>query len=738
MKNTQLQNFLQDPYGFSQTNTAVQAKLWKRGLELVQNKPKYPFLDAQREAWEEIAPMRVALMLGPPGTGKTYMVSWMILGYIAACIEHNRDNPDNPVTARILVSAFTKTAIVNVLDNIVTKLSYFPELPSLNITFQEEESRLPTDVVYQPTTYKQKKHTFQYCTENITIVGATVWTCLKAFEQNWIPKTGEYTSEIFDFLCIDEASQLRLSNALIPMAHLKESGRILFVGDNRQLPPIGETYIWANQNQEMGSSVYDFVYDAFLQHNQKEIRLKDTFRLNPMLAFLPSQYFYDNQYFSKVEKTEWMLDVKSTWTDQSEWIREVLNPNHAIVVLLMDSPAGGKQNPTEVELTKIIVNSLHQYMDFSDESKFWTENLAIISPHRLQNVAIRKALYPNFGNTVWSDTVEKMQGQERNAIIISMTVSDREFAMREEAFLFDPRRFNVAVTRAKNKVILLLNRVLFRALSNDEEVNKGLTFLMEFVFQCTMTWSGYIQGNKTEVLVREISAPPKTTTVLELIDQVLDYVHQEENEWVSVTMIEAKLSCTISLNTILQWQKSNHIDIMYHTDTNALCIRIRKQSSYPLPIEMVEETRNEMYKQVCTNNKALLLDFQNQYLWLSHDKENLLDVYLRRWVEAKEIVLFEENGYTYIRCITLSLQKSETPMTIDDIEQCLQRHVVELISAHGPMSTNELVSFVQKHNLINCTDYWKILPLLRNALFAPTSGCVFTANYVWDLQSNCK
>ena len=80
------------------------------------------------------------------------------------------------------------------------------------------------------------------------------------------------------------------------------------------------------------------------------------------------------------------------------------------------------------------------------------------------------------GVDAWSDTVEKMQGQSRDGVLISMTVSDIEFAMQEGGFLFDKRRFNVAITRARSKVILVMSPTLLKSLSNDDDVNEVLPF----------------------------------------------------------------------------------------------------------------------------------------------------------------------------------------------------------------------------------------------------------------------
>ena len=83
-----------------------------------------------------------------------------------------------------------------------------------------------------------------------------------------------------------------MADSTIPIALGKESARILFVGDNKQLPPVGDDFEWTNT----GSSAYDFIHELFQNAGMTEIALQDTFRLNPMLAELPSNFLYGEKY----------------------------------------------------------------------------------------------------------------------------------------------------------------------------------------------------------------------------------------------------------------------------------------------------------------------------------------------------------------------------------------------------------------------------------------------------------
>jgi len=91
----------------------------------------------------------------------------------------------------------------------------------------------------------------------------------------------------------------------------------------------------------------------------------------------------------------------------------------------------------------------------------WQQRLAVISPHRAQNAAIRAALANDpAGAGAVVETADKIQGKERDAIVASYTVSDPEFALAEAEFIFSIERLNVTITRARTKLILIVSRRL--------------------------------------------------------------------------------------------------------------------------------------------------------------------------------------------------------------------------------------------------------------------------------------
>ncbi|MGL5546474.1 MAG: AAA domain-containing protein, partial [Tannerellaceae bacterium] len=82
------------------------------------------------------------------------------------------------------------------------------------------------------------------------------------------------------------------------------------------------------------------------------------------------------------------------------------------------------------------------------------------------------------------DTVERIQGQERSLILISLTSSDTEHLKRSADFYFQPNRLNVALTRAKERVVVLGSRYMFDTKPDDLKHQQWLSYFHDFYLYC--------------------------------------------------------------------------------------------------------------------------------------------------------------------------------------------------------------------------------------------------------------
>lgn len=453
--------FLKAPVEFARAVDPASRAAWLDARSLLQL--DWPLMDSQVRAWDGIAESRVALLLGPPGTGKTFTLSAMALGYLLA-----RRKAGQP--CRVFVTAFTRNAIINVLENLAEKLAVQggDDVP---VNFLGRSSALPDGVRSLQVSNKELPGTRKHLKNPYSFTGCTVWTLYRLIKDAPEPIH-------FDLVCLDEASQMLLSHGLMALAGLAPSGKVLVVGDDRQLPPIRESQPENVDVRRLSSSVYDFLKVGGVP----EFQLEETFRLNAPLVSFPERTFYEGKYRSAGPVEGRRLELQADWREGlAEWEVAALSPEHPVCILLHDGPPTGTSNPFEVDLTCGLVQ--HLYRAMGAPADFWSKRLAVISPHRAQNALVRRRLEDSpAGANCMVETVERIQGKERDAIIVSFTVSDPEFALAEGKFLFSPNRLNVMVTRARTKLIILVSRRLLEVVPTEEEVLEQAQFLREYIF----------------------------------------------------------------------------------------------------------------------------------------------------------------------------------------------------------------------------------------------------------------
>jgi superfamily I DNA and/or RNA helicase len=99
------------------------------------------------------------------------------------------------------------------------------------------------------------------------------------------------------------------------------------------------------------------------------------------------------------------------------------------------------------------------------------------------------------------DTVERFQGGERTVILVSATESDRDYLLAASGFLYDPRRLTVAISRAKEKMILVASRSVFSLFSADEDAFSNAQMWKNLLRRtCSVKlWEGEREGTWVEV-----------------------------------------------------------------------------------------------------------------------------------------------------------------------------------------------------------------------------------------------
>jgi hypothetical protein len=123
---------------------------------------------------------------------------------------------------------------------------------------------------------------------------------------------------------------------------------------------------------------------------------------------------------------------------------------------------------------------------YAEDAEFFRHGVFVVSPHRAQNRAIRRELrrLRSWTARPFVDTVDKMQGQEADVVIVSYGVADPEYALQEAEFIYSLNRLNVAITRARAKSIVCLPAPLLQgspAVLDVPEAAAGLAYVRDLI-----------------------------------------------------------------------------------------------------------------------------------------------------------------------------------------------------------------------------------------------------------------
>ena len=426
---------------------------------------------SQQKAFKALRRYDYTVVWGPPGTGKTHFIGAAVAALIAAHSAENRP-------FRVLITAFTHAAIENVLKSVARNLqNHFAtaQNPVWKAGKWKGDKKPQAIIEVDPECSKALMEQEQ------VVIGATVY----AFKANPGP--------VFDLVVIDEASQVRLPEACIPLTLRHPKGRLLLAGDHQQLPPIVKG---AWPDPVTGPAIHRSVLTALRvdQHPALGLQLHENWRMNATLTAIAADFIYGPQY-QCAKKT--VADQQLRWAasiGMNRFAQHCLDPQYPFVMVILDGVDAGKENLLEARLVAILARALRRGMvttkgkiyatdrDFFHGAEKEGPGVFIVSPHHVQIAAIRKALTHKGLTNPFVDTVEKMQGQEAEAVLISYGVSDPEFALREAAFIYQRNRLNVAITRARCKAVLFLPRPLLEAppgVLDVEEAAAGLAFMRQ-------------------------------------------------------------------------------------------------------------------------------------------------------------------------------------------------------------------------------------------------------------------
>lgn len=419
---------------------------------------RFPWLNAtQEEAVNKVLHAKdVAIVHGPPGTGKTTTLVEAVYETL------HREN-------QVLVCAQSNMAVDWISEKLVDRgvsvlrignpsrvndkmLSFtyerrfeshpdYPQLWSIRKAIRELYARsrkgAEREAVRQKINSLKDRATELEIRINESLFSeARVIACTLVGSANRL-----LTGQKFGTLFIDEAAQALEAACWIP---IRKADRVILAGDHCQLPPT------VKAPEALRAGLGHTLMQTIVKNKPDTVSLlKLQYRMNDEIMRFSSEWFYGGMLQSAPEvKYRSILDFDTP----IEWINtEGLDCNEEFI-----GENYGRINKSEAELS---IDQLKGYITKIGRERFLDERIDVgmISPYKAQVQYLRRlvrndAFFKPYRQAITINTVDGFQGQERDVILISLVRANEEGQI---GFLNDLRRMNVAITRARMKLIIL-------------------------------------------------------------------------------------------------------------------------------------------------------------------------------------------------------------------------------------------------------------------------------------------
>ena len=361
----------------------------------------------------------VAYVLGTPGSGKTHLLSVVARGYA-------RRSKD------VVVLALTHQAVNNALNK-VRKAD--KDIPVVKVGRLFKNHDLDDGVVQSETFYgylSERKNGGDFYGGAGHVVGMTFQAALVNLGKSRSP----FIPQIILF---DEAGQVPLAHAVAVGAF--GCGSVVFIGDDAQMPPIFHEKL---RRDALSVSVFEHVKRLYPDNG---VVLDVTYRMNKTISDFVGRNFYLPR------------DIKLSCSPESA-DRIIENPS--IEFVGCSSPSATDENGIEAAMA---VKMVAKYIEMGVSY----DRIAVITPYRRQVRLVHRLLsdaWPKTEKQPLIDTVERLQGQDVDVIVLTFATDDEKFFNVQKSFLLNLNRLNVMFSRATSKVVVIASQIVLDGLSS--------------------------------------------------------------------------------------------------------------------------------------------------------------------------------------------------------------------------------------------------------------------------------
>ena len=400
--------------------------------------------------WETIQEAIPSLnfIYGPPGTGKTTTL----------CNNINDILAENPNTNFLVLTPTNKAA-----DVVCKKLQDInPNIYAVRLS-RPTDPELEESGIYVDTLDNKSLH-------NINVVTSTIHR-LPYFEING-EKDGEifeyklFKHRNFDYVIFDEASMTGLhyiTFAIMALFKTNPNTNFIVAGDPKQIPPVIEIDEKELENFDFqDENIYKMMNLESFNPEEQIIREIDTIQnLDKQYRSIPQI----GQLFSELSYSSLLKHDRETNRKESKQLPEKFKKLISSNVTFVDIPLN--QDNSIFKVNKLFYSSYHtycailvseiiRYFDEINEKEQWT--IGLIAPYKAQAILLNK-LITSYGISenvkVFSDTVHGFQGDECDIVFFVCNPNNYFYSGHEKALLSKEYIYNVAISRAKDYLIVL-------------------------------------------------------------------------------------------------------------------------------------------------------------------------------------------------------------------------------------------------------------------------------------------
>lgn len=388
----------------------------------------------------------LSLIQGPPGTGKTVTSATIVYqlvkqhgGPILVCAPSNTavdqltEKIEKTGLKIVRVCAKSREAI----DSPVSHLALHNQIKNMESSNELQKLQLLKDETGELSASDEKRFRMlrkQAERELLDLADVVSCTCIGAGD----PRLAKIK---VNSILIDECMQATEPECMVPV--VLGAKQLIIVGDQCQLGPV----VMCKKASQAGLS--QSLYDRLCAIGIRPFRLEVQYRMHPSLSLFPSNIFYEGSLQNGVSGNERRLNIDFPWPQADKPMFFYVSPGQEEIAGSGTSYLNRTEAANVEKLTTRFI-----------KAGVKPEQIGIITPYEgqraylVQYMQYQGQLHTKLYQSVEIASVDAFQGREKDIIIISCVRSNEHQGI---GFLADPRRLNVALTRAKYALILVGN-----------------------------------------------------------------------------------------------------------------------------------------------------------------------------------------------------------------------------------------------------------------------------------------